>query len=215
MNKGIIAFCGSKGSGKSTSATLFKDLYKGPQEELAFASHLKNSCSKVFNIEMKYFLDPNLKEVELDNYVTLTRKNIEQVLKLFEVTDFDFDKHVRPHMGQVFDRPRTLLQYIGTELLHPIDPLIHVKITLRYKDPEKLSIVTDLRFIQEFNELKKRDDFLPVYVFNLKAENAAQSDTHASERQLKLFKDECLKMDNNLSIGDLTAKIRAIVEEYY
>lgn len=215
MKNGIIAFCGAKYAGKDTSANIFRENYTGPTEQLAFAGHLKNTCSKVFNIDMKYFTDPSLKEVELDSYINLTKENVEQVLKEFNVTQFTFNAHVRPHVGEVFDTPRRLLQYVGTEVLHPLDPLIHVKATLRNKDPNKLSIITDLRFVQEFAFMKSQDGFLPVYVHNLSAETRAAGDAHASEKQVLLFKDECLKLDNNKDIPALTEGIRNIIKEYY
>lgn len=215
MKNGIIAFCGSKGSGKSTSATIFTGLYKGPTEELAFAGHLKNSCSKVFDVEMKYFLDPALKEVELDSYVNLTRQNLEALMKEFQVEAYDYDKHIRPHVGQVFDTPRRLLQYIGTEVLHPIDPLIHVKITLKLKDPNKLSIVTDLRFMQEFKALADREDFVGVYVYNMAAENRAASDGHASEKGVFEFKDQCILLPNNGSMIELENYLKSLIEMEY
>lgn len=215
MRTGVIAFCGSKGSGKSTSASIFKTIFNGPTEELAFAGHLKNVCSKVFNVDMKYFLDPKLKEVELDSYINLTGTNIQSVLKEFYITEYDFDTHVRPHMGRVFYTGRSLLQYVGTEVLHPLDPLIHVKVTMKNKDPNKLSIITDLRFTQEFEYLEKRDDFVPVYVHNVQAEEAAKSDTHPSERQLELFKDRCLKLDNNLTLHSLQSFLTHLVETRY
>lgn len=214
MRTGIIAFCGSKGAGKNTAATLLQQILNGKTEELAFADHLKKTCSKVFNIDMKYFTNPSLKEVELDTYVVLNQKNVEQVFKEFEV-EFQFEKHVRQHGGQVFDTPRSLLQYIGTEVLHPIDPLIHAKITLKKKDPSKLSIITDLRFLQEFEYLKTQADFLPIYIFNQKAEMIASGDTHKSEQELKLFKGQCEALDNNGEIPDLTKGVTKIVERFY
>lgn len=217
MKKGLIAFCGSKGSGKSTSATIFKGMFEGPTEELAFAGHLKNVCSKVFNVDMKYFIDPKLKEVELDAYVNLTKEKIVQVLAEFDFINTDYDKTIRPHVGRVFDTPRTLLQYIGTELLHPLDPLIHVKMTLKNKDPNKLSIVTDLRFKQEFDYLVNQEDYhvYLAYVRNDSAEVAASTDGHPSERQLFLFRDLCEEIDNNGSIAELTNQIRDLVKSEY
>lgn len=212
MKNGIIAFCGSKFSGKSTSATLLKELFKGDTEELAFAGHLKEVCSQVFNVEMKYFLDPDLKEVEMDAYVNLTPDNIKKVFKLFDISDYEFDKHVRPHVGQVFETPRTLLQYIGTEVLHPIDPLIHAKITLKKKDPTKLTIITDLRFLQEFEYLEGMAEFIPVYVSNNKAEAAAAGDTHKSEKDLQKFKARCNFLDNNSDIPALKEKLSSLID---
>lgn len=213
MKTGIIAFCGSKGGGKSTSATILKELFQGPTEELAFAGHLKDVCSKVFSIDMKYFLDPALKEVELDTYIVLSKENIEAVFKLFDIIDYTYDKHVRPHVGQVFDTPRQVLQYIGTEVLHPIDPLIHAKMTLKNKNPNVLTLITDLRFKQEFDFIKDQPNFIPVYVSNDKAESFAGTDGHKSERELQLFKHECTRLDNNGNLTDLRSNLTNLLKE--
>lgn len=211
---GVIAFCGAKFSGKSTSAELFKNLTTLPTEELAFAGHLKTSSSQAFNVDMKYFLDPNLKEAELPEYVHLTATNLKKLMELFEITP-DYDKFIRPHVGQVFYTGRSLLQYIGTDVLHPINPLIHVEVTLKKKDPNKLSIITDLRFPQEFEACRATPGFLGVYVKNAGAENKAAADKHASEQGWKVFKDNCLILDNNGSLSELTKSIKRLVEEKY
>jgi hypothetical protein len=209
----LIAFCGAKESGKSTSAELLKQIYAGQVKEVAFAGHLKETCSKVFNIDMKYFLDPKLKEVELDTYIHLTREYIEQIFKEFEITNYDYETHIRRHVGQVFDTPRKTLQYVGTELLHPLDKLIHINITLKKVDPDVLTLVTDLRFPQEFDALVGREDFLPVYVSNAQAENRASVDSHASERGWQTFRDRCKLLDNNGSLADLTNNLKTLVQE--
>jgi hypothetical protein len=211
---GVIAFCGAKFSGKSTSAELFKGLTTLPTEELAFAGHLKTSSSEAFGVDMKYFLDPNLKEAELPEYVNLTAANLNKLMELFNVTP-DYDKNIRPHIGSVFYTGRSLLQYIGTDVLHPIDPLIHVKVTLAKKDPNKLSIITDLRFPQEFDACAASPDFLGVYVKNAAAENKASADKHASEQGWKTFKDRCTILDNNGNLSQLTETIKTLVKEKY
>ncbi len=215
MKTGVIAFCGSKGSGKSTASTIFKEHFTGPTEELAFAGHLKDVCSKIFDININHFLDPALKECELDSYVNLTRGNIQAVLQEFNQIHFDYNQHVRTHVGQVFDTPRSLLQYIGTEVLHPLDPLIHVKATLDNKDPNKLTIITDLRFVHEYIYLNNLPKVATVYVANLVAESRAKSDNHKSEREIFLFKDECRLLDNNHDLVALTSGIKTLVKEWY
>lgn len=209
----IIAFCGAKESGKSTSAVLFKQLVSSETEEVAFAGHLKTACSKVFGLGMENFLDTKLKEKELENYINLTPETIEQVFAEFEITEFTFDQHVRKHVGQVFDTPRKLLQYIGTELLHPLDKLIHVNFALKKVNPDVITLVTDLRFPQEFDAMHGREDFLPVYVSNVKAELAAEADSHASEKGWQKFKDRCVVLDNNGTLADLTEKLKTLVVE--
>jgi hypothetical protein len=213
MSIKIIAFCGAKESGKSTSGTIFRNWYKGPTEEIAFAGHLKNTCSKVFNLEMKYFLDTKLKEKELNSYIRLTKDVIEDVFREFQISEFNYDTHIRPHIGQVFDTPRKLLQYIGTDLLHPIDKLIHINFALKNLNPNVITVITDLRFPQEFDVLYQRDDFLPVHVYNIKAETAAIADSHASERGWQTFKDKCVQVDNNGSFEALALNLENAIKE--
>lgn len=211
--KRIVAFCGAKESGKSTSAELFKSLVSAQTKEVAFAGHLKVVCSEVFGIEIRYFLDTKLKETELETYVNLTRQSIEQIFKKFEIESYNYDDHVRKHVGQVFDTPRKLLQYVGTELLHPLDKLIHVNFALKKIDPGAITLVTDLRFPQEFDALYGREDFLPVYVSNIRAELNAEADSHASEKGWQKFKDRCIVLDNNGNISDLTNNLKKLIEE--
>lgn len=209
----IVAFCGAKESGKSTSAELFKSQVGIPTQEVAFAGHLKEACSRVFNIEMKYFLDTKLKEKELDTYIRMSKEFVEKIFSEFEITEYNFDKHVRPHMGMVFDTPRKLLQYVGTELLHPIDKLIHVNFALKKMNPEIVTLVTDLRFGQEFDAMYGRPDFLPVYVNNKRAEDAASADSHASEKGWQQFKDRCIELDNNGSLSNLVENLNKLIKE--
>ena len=213
MSIKIIAFCGAKESGKSTSAEVFKNLIHTATTELAFAGHLKVVCSEVFGIEMKYFLDTRLKETELDSYINLTRELIEQVFQKFEIQNYDYDQHVRKHVGHVLDTPRKLLQYIGTEVLHPLDKLIHVNFALKKLNPDVITLVTDLRFPQEFDALYGREDFLPVHVSNIKAELAAEADSHASEKGWQKFKDRCYTLDNNGTLGELSEHLQGLIKE--
>lgn len=212
---GIIAFCGSKGSGKSTSATLFKELSGLQTEEIAIAGHLKEVSSHVFGVEYDKFINPSLKEVELETYIVLDAKSVQAVLTQFFVADYDFDKIVRPHIGRVLRTPRALLQYIGTEVLHAVDPLIHVKAAIQKKDKSKMTVITDLRFAAEFDYFNTSSPFMfmPVYVKNSAAEVAASADAHPSERQFEQFKTRCRLLDNEGSMSELGDKIRDLVKE--
>jgi hypothetical protein len=213
---GVIAFCGSKFSGKSTSANIFKELIGAPTEEIAIAGHLKEAASRVFGLDLKLFLDPKLKEVELDDLVLLTGENLEAMMKEFDVTNYTYDKHIRPHVGRVIRTPRNLLQYIGTEVLHPIDPLIHIKKALRKKDATKLTVITDLRFTAEFDYLSTSTiQFLPAYVKNSVAEARASVDGHASERQFEVFRNRCRLVNNEGSLGDLTRELSELIGGSY
>lgn len=211
--RNVVAFCGSKGSGKSTSATIFKDVVPGPVEELAIAGHLKEACSRVWKMDMELFLDPKLKEVELENFIVLDRKDLQALLKEFDVEPKD--EYVRPHVNKICRTPRALLQYIGTEVLHPIDPLIHIKKAMRKKDPTRITLITDLRFVAEFNYLKDNheSDFFPVYVKNPAAEIKASVDSHASERQYVEFVSRCHLLNNEGTLDNLKSGIIDLIKE--
>lgn len=208
----IIAFCGAKGAGKSTAATLLRELVPNKIEELALAGHLKNVCSKVFNLNLDLFLNPALKERELEDLVVLTPETLAAVLGQFYV-EGNLEQHIRPHIGRVLDTPRSLLQYIGTEVLHPIDPLIHVKIMARNVSEDKLTVLTDLRFFNEFNYFKETmgDAFLPVYIKNNAAELVALADQHPSERDLEKFKSKCEVIENHGSMAEFRTKLSTLL----
>lgn len=214
-SNGIIAFCGSKFSGKSTSAILFKDLLSAPTEEVAIAGHLKEATSRVFKIDMILFLDPKLKEIEVDELLVLTKENLEAIMKEFDVENYSYNEHIRPHVGRILKTPRSLLQYLGTEVLHAIDPLIHVKKALKKKDATKMTIITDLRFVAEFEYLTQGINFLPVYVKNASAELRASTDSHPSERQFELFKNKCQLLNNEGSLQDLNDNLKELMERTY
>lgn len=211
----VIAFCGSKGSGKSTSAMIFKEVVEAQVEEIAIAGHLKEACSRVFNIDHDMFINPKLKEVELEEFIVLDRKRLEGLLKEFLIKNYTFDAHVRPHLGRIARTPRALLQYIGTEVLHPIDPLVHVKVAMAKKDPNKITLITDLRFVAEFEYLKAEhaNAFVPVYVKNPAAEIVAAADAHSSERQYELFRAKCRVLNNEGSLSDLKSGINQFIQE--
>lgn len=217
---GIVAFCGAKFSGKSTSATVFQEMVGTQTEEIAIAGHLKEVCARVFDIPIDDFLDPAKKERELDTLVVLDAKRLTQVLDDFDVKTFQYDKVVRPHIGRVIGTPRTVLQYIGTEVLHPIDPLIHVKIALSKKNPERLTLITDLRFPAEFDHFvataSEAVPFSPVYVKNTAAEVQAEVDGHASELGYKQFAHKCRKIDNEAkNITSLRLEIASMIGDLY
>lgn len=216
MKPDLIAFCGSKFSGKSTSATIFKNFNESQVEELALASFLKLYCAEVFHVPLEYFLNPDLKEKELDTLVFLDHSNLVELVEKFGCS-YDHEAHIRPHVGKVLTTPRALLQYIGTDVLHPIDRLVHVKNLIKQKDPRKTTVVTDLRFKHEFDFFKNyfKETFYPVFVDNRVAQSKAQSDGHKSETEVFEFKNQCRIIDNNSTLAELEGRIKELYNEVY
>jgi hypothetical protein len=50
-------------------------------------------------------------------------------------------------------------------------------------------------------------------VQNTQAELIAAVDNHPSEQGWKIFKDRCMVLDNEGSLGELTDKIKKLIEE--
>lgn len=215
-SNGVLAFCGSKGSGKDTSCNIFKTFYHGEVEEIALAKHLKIVATEVFNMDMKNFLDPSLKEVELETFIVINQSHLENVFKLFNV-EYKVNTHLRTHVGKVIETPRKLLQFIGTDVLHPIDPLVHSKFVLSQKSNDKLTIITDLRFVVEFEYFKEKlgKDFTPIYVKRSEAEIIAENDLHVSEREVQLFKNKCFTLPNETSFSELKRRICLLTSELF
>lgn len=173
------------------------------------AGTLKTACCEVFGFDQSQLHLQSYKEAELDKPVELTKDNLIAIANYFGV-EYDFDTHLRPHVGMLLETVRFALQYVGTEVLHPIDKNIHVKAAVKTIKDGALNVITDLRFTQEFdyfNDNYSRDEFHPFYIQNFAAEAAAAGDTHPSETQLKEFRDKCVKLCNNDNLSDFEALV--------
>ncbi len=198
----IVAFAGSKGSGKTTAFEEVLNNFPGVTE-LTFAGKLKNVCSEIFNLDQSKLHLQDYKEKYLDEPVNLEKEQLTKIIEAFGYTA-DYDTHVRSHVGMILETPRQLLQYIGTDVLHKVDPEIHIKSVLKQLPNDGLVVITDLRFKQEFDYFNDnfKGEFVPFYINNNKAEVAAEGDTHKSEKDLQTFKHKCVLINNNLSLED-------------
>lgn len=217
MKQTIVAFCGSKGSGKSTATDIFIERLKEmgiPVQEVALAARLKESCSRIFDKGLDYMYDPDLKEKDFDIPVALTTDALDQLYTEFGVEEVDYNTMVRPHVGRMLYNARNLLQYCGTEVLQTGDNLRLVRDALRRRDLNAVTVISDLRFEHEFHYIYSGAvTFIPVYVANKVAELQASADTHDSENGWQGFVGRCKNIDNNGSINDLTKQVHALSGE--
>lgn len=200
MSRKIIAFAGSKQAGKTTAFNTLRETFNNVHE-VTIAGKLKNVVGEVLEIDTKNFHINELKEVPFADPITITKEQIEAVITAFGLK-YDYDTHVRPHVGTLIETPRQSLQFFGTNVLHPIDDLVHIKNAVADMPTEGVIVVTDLRFLQEFEyfETKHADEFFPFYIKNTKAELIAEGDTHPSETDLKKFKGKCTLIENNFTL---------------
>jgi hypothetical protein len=185
----IIAISGKKGSGKSTCSELF--LQEGFYLD-SFANTVKDVASLIFNFP---------------------RERLEGISESDRTWRETPDKDFSALLGRSF-RPRDALTLIGTEFGRDlIHPNIWIKTLIdRYKIRQNANLViTDLRFENEFVEIKK----LNAITIRINRNNIPKSE-HISETALDQ-KDSEGEFDyyiqNDGSIEELKEKIKDIIKE--
>lgn len=201
----IIGLTGVKTSGKTTSFDLLKEMLGDDVREIQLAKKLKDVSSKVFGIDREAFDDPARKEVLLETPIYLDRNNLIRAIKAFGLNP-DYDKHVRDHVGTVLETPRRVAQYIGTDVLRAIKDDIHCVAATEDLPENGFFIVTDMRFLNEYEFFDKTyvngKEFFPFFIQSNRAE-ANSNDMHPSERQVLETAKRCKRVENNGSIPEL------------
>ena len=184
----IIGFAGKKQSGKTTAANIIKSIYGDRVILLNFGDAVKKSLKAIFN-----FSDDELygdKKEVINEYWGIT--------------------------------PRDIMQYYATELMRvqlnqkykSIGNNIWVKslecqINQIFNDyDDKIIIIGDLRFKNEYEMIKKYDGI--TIRINKKSEDNDYSN-HISEHDLDDVKFDC-EIDNNGTIEEFKKEIKQIME---
>ena len=210
--KMVIGLAGVKTSGKSTVANIIKNILKHEQvTETALADKLKNVCSVVFNVPRNYFDDQKLKEVCLEKPILLTVSDINKVMQLYNIFDNTTPENIKKIQGNagfLLETPRQIAQIVGTEILREVgDEDIHCK---NVKLSEKITIISDIRFPNEFDYFNRLDNtfFLPLYIQRDEAEKHVTDKSHSSETSVFKFSHKCIKINNNKDLQNLENQIR-------
>ena len=153
-----------------------------------------------------------------------SNKKISQDLKkviqlLFGFTDDQIESDAKDAMDEKWCvTPRRTMQFFGTEIMQykiqEILPNIGKRFWIesfvkKHINNEHQIVISDLRFLHEYEELKKHNVFI-IKVERTLAETA--SDEHISEMEyLKIPVDACI--GNNGTIEDLYEKIRSLFSQ--
>ena len=177
----IICISGYKGSGKDT---------------------VSNYIAEKYNYEHKKLAQP-----------------IKDITKLlFNLTDRDVEEDKELVNKEWNIKPRILLQKIGTEMFQyelqkfmpDIGRNFWIIRFIKNINKDNLIVISDLRFIHEYEMLKKYCD--KIKVIKIEKNNIEQSDTHISENEFdKIPADYIIK--NNSSFTDLYTQIDNILEK--
>lgn len=227
LNKRLIAVSGVKGSGKDSVSSMlqyclsvpkmfrqyffyksFRKWIKPKYKRIAFADPLKRMLSDLLNISLDKFYIREFKEGCIINISTLEGSWLGEKL-----SDSKFNKLVKqldPSLTEANLSLRQLLQYFGTEIMQKyFGKRVWINSTMQNRS--EYTIISDLRFIEEYNAVKEKKGVV-IYINRPNYEFGQ----HASEREMK----ELLENDkydfiinNNGSIEDLFNQVKELINE--
>jgi hypothetical protein len=210
--KVVIGLVGVKTSGKSTTADIMKKNLQSNVIEAALADKLKNVCSEVFNVSRESFDRQDLKEIPFNSNKILTKEKISLILTGFGIKateDLINLYDTKNITDRLLSSPRQIAQIVGTEVLRAAgDEDIHCK---NVNLGDNVTIISDVRFPNEFNYFNTLSNtmFLPFYIQRNEAEEKITQDSHPSETSVFIFRDKCIKINNNEGLQSLEEQIRA------
>ena len=227
LNKRLIAVSGVKGSGKDSVSSMlqyclsvpkmfrqyffyknFRKWIKPKYKRIAFADPLKKMLSDLLNISLDKFYIREFKEGCVINVSTLEGSWLGEKL-----SDSKFNKLVKqldPSLTEANLSLRQLLQYFGTEIMQKyFGKRVWINSTMQNRS--EYTIISDLRFIEEYNAVKEKKGIV-IYINRPNYEFGQ----HASEREMKeLLENDKYDfiIDNNGSIEDLFNQVKNITKE--
>jgi hypothetical protein len=201
----ILGLVGAKESGKTTTLGFIKDCIE--VEEIQLARKLKDVCACVLGINRKDMDDTVLKETDFEKPIRLDANAVYYIMNAY-----NFPPDWR-HLGKILTSPRKVLQYVGTEMLRSVDPEVHLYWATRDLEGDKVYVVSDIRFPNEFKFFKEMGNFKSIYIQNDEAEMRALEDSHMSEGYLLDLKSKCeFKIDNNHTKEHTAMLTKALIE---
>lgn len=148
----IIAICGAKRSGKDVLADFL--IKKYGYNKIKFADLLKDVVKILFDFSNDQLGDSNSKDIIDDRWCITPR----QALQFFGTE---------------------ILQYKIQELLPNIDKkFLTLSLLSKIKD-DQIYVISDLRFLHEYEELKK----LNAFIIRIDRLNNLKDDNHVSEKE--------------------------------
>lgn len=213
----VIGIAGVKTSGKSTVTKMIQEVLPGTTES-ALAGKLKDVSAEVFGLKREQFDLQELKEVPFDQSKVLGISEILNVLDRFGIVSSreEVVEKYQGVLGTELDTPRKIAQIVGTEILRATgDEDIHCKNMPLNPNAELPTIVSDLRFPNEFSYFKENEDvnFVPLYLNRQEAEQHVTKDSHPSETSVFLFNDKCVRIDNNGTLENTREQVLAALKE--
>lgn len=224
----IIAISGLKNSGKSTVASMIEFLLNTPKifhsyfwykhqnlipkkkiyKTVAFADPIKEMLSHLLNMDREDFESRGIKENCFVNFSSFCKVYTNGIGPQFipeYLPDSKFSKLAKewnPELSKEYYLSiRQVMQLFGTEIMRNIlDDKIWINCILNRSNKNNL-IISDLRFITEYEEIKKRNGFI-IYI-----DRGLTPGTHKSESEMQILlnqnKFDLIINNKNISLKEL------------
>jgi hypothetical protein len=209
----ILALSGKAGSGKDTAFRLIEGVYGNQVHRVAFADVLKDKTSTLFSIPRTHFDSLSLKEQPLKQYPVVSTDPFSSIIiNLLLATgsikrlDGTITKDIN---GGGHHTPRTLAILIGS-VMRSIDPHHWVRAAYDKMSPDKLNIITDLRYESELDILTKMSPH--TLSLRIERDNLVSHSNDASETNLDHYPFD-FYVRNNSHLVDYSGSLIAIMFE--
>ena len=214
----VIGLMGGKSSGKDTLADAHIEEF-GATGKIALAEYLKNLCAEAFRLPTELFFTEK-KDEKFKRPVVLEAKHIRFIIrktrddlsyKSVPLDKFNPDKiAIQKHLSRVFESPRKMLQYIGTDLIQSYCKEFHAQITYnKFVNKPGIWFITDLRFAHEYRLAQEK---FPLFYPILIERKDADKDSHISELEFKTLKPFAI-IKNNSTVEKYIAKSLEVFKE--
>lgn len=174
----IVSILGKKGNGKDYVSSLLIDKLKTRYftkiQVLAFADKLKEVLSIITGVPLDLFYVQSFKESYMINMKTFDVEEIDN-----RCQHISKDQQISENVD-FWISIRELLQYFGTDVMqNTFGKNVWINSVIKNLNESKFNIITDVRFLTEYNALKDKG------AFTIRVENdyVEDTDTHASETE--------------------------------
>lgn len=203
----LIAIAGKAGAGKDTVSDIL--VRREGFKKVALADPLKELCSKVFNIDIKYFYDQNLKTKELPERVVIDYRHLDKIRNIIEnelgfVITHEQREAMEDFFGDEIKTARELMQIVGTDIIRNCvrDDFWIVLFFTKIKDFDCPVVINDLRLKNEREALKKAGAHLILV-----KRDSDSKDHHISENDLGKESDYEVVIENNITKQQLESEV--------
>ncbi len=145
-------------------------------------------------------------------------RNLKPVILQIAFYIKEYAKKISDWDGNEETKPRKFLQTLGTDIIgNTIDKQLFVrrinediKVYSKYFD---IIIISDVRLINEIEQIKKANDDKVVTIRILRDTKIKSNNKHQTETELDNYEDFDYVIDNNGTLEELNSQIKEIVEK--